>query len=97
MIVIFSSMAGDVRLEVLLFKVRKDFEEQISRIITRIDSTEDEMKNHQDERESKHQPSVSIVIDALGLTTVCQTLGSVTICSILSLKQMLTHSRNGIP
>ncbi|HEY6884331.1 MAG TPA: hypothetical protein VI278_09870 [Nitrososphaeraceae archaeon] len=37
-------MARDVRLEVLLFKVRKDFEEQISRIITRIDSMEDEMK-----------------------------------------------------
>jgi len=29
---------------VLLFKVRKDFEEQISRIITRIDRREDEMK-----------------------------------------------------
>ncbi|HET7391789.1 MAG TPA: hypothetical protein VFJ51_13285 [Nitrososphaeraceae archaeon] len=37
-------MAGDVKLELLLFKVRKDFEEQISRIITRIDSMEDEMK-----------------------------------------------------
>ena len=42
--VIFSSIAGDVKLEVLLFKVRKDFEEQISRIITRIDRMEDEMK-----------------------------------------------------
>ena len=42
--VIFSSMAGDVKLEVLLFKLRQDFEEQISRIITRIDSIEDEMK-----------------------------------------------------
>jgi hypothetical protein len=42
--VIFSSMASDVKLDVLLFKVRKDFEEQVSRIITRIDSMEDEIK-----------------------------------------------------
>ena len=40
--VIFSSMASNVKLDVLLFKVRKDFEEQISRIITRIDNMEDE-------------------------------------------------------
>ena len=42
--VIFNSMASDVKLELLLFKVRKDFDEQISRIITRIDKMEDEMK-----------------------------------------------------
>jgi hypothetical protein len=42
--VLFSSMAGDVKLELLLFKLRQDFEEQISRIITRIDSIEDEIK-----------------------------------------------------
>jgi hypothetical protein len=42
--VIFSSMAGDVKLELLLFKLRQDFEEQISRIITRIDSIEEEIK-----------------------------------------------------
>ena len=42
--VIFSSMASDVKLEVLLFKVTKDFEEQVSRIITRIDTMEDEIK-----------------------------------------------------
>jgi hypothetical protein len=48
--VIFSSMASDVKLEVLLFKVRKDFEEQISRIITRIDSMGDEMKTMKENR-----------------------------------------------
>jgi hypothetical protein len=42
--VIFRSMAYDVKLEVLLFKMRKDYEEQISRIIARIDRMEDEMK-----------------------------------------------------
>ena len=42
--VIFNNMASDVKLELLLFKVRGDFDEQISRIITRIDRMEDEMK-----------------------------------------------------
>jgi hypothetical protein len=42
--VIFSSMAVDAKLEVLLFKLREDFEEQISQIITRIESIEDEIK-----------------------------------------------------
>ncbi|MBV9179445.1 MAG: hypothetical protein JO297_20650 [Nitrososphaeraceae archaeon] len=42
--VIFSNMAGDVKLELLLFKLRQGFEEQISRIINRIDSIEDEIK-----------------------------------------------------
>ena len=41
---IFSSMASDVKLEVLLFKLRHDFDEQISQIITRIESIEDEIK-----------------------------------------------------
>jgi hypothetical protein len=53
--VIFSSMAGDVRLEVLLFKVRKDFEEQISRVITRINSIEDEMKTMKENLNIKPQ------------------------------------------
>ena len=42
--VIFSSMAGDVKFDFLLFKVRRDFEEQISRIVTRIDNIEEEIK-----------------------------------------------------
>ena len=42
--VIFRSMASDVKLVLLLFKLRQDFEEQISRIITMIDSIEDEIK-----------------------------------------------------
>ena len=43
--VIFNiSMGRDVKLELLLFKVRKDFDEQISQIVTRIDRMEDEMK-----------------------------------------------------
>jgi hypothetical protein len=43
--VIFRDMAGDVKLEVLLFKLRKDFEEQKSQIIiSRTDKMEDEIK-----------------------------------------------------
>ena len=52
--VIFSSMASDVKLEVLLFKLRQDFEEQISRIITRIDSIEDEIKT------MKENPNINL-------------------------------------
>jgi hypothetical protein len=53
--VIFSSMASYVRLDVLLFKVRKDFEEQVSRIITRIDSMEDEMKTMKENQNANLQ------------------------------------------
>src|SRR5206468_12894837 len=53
--VIFSGMASDVKLDVLLFKVRKDFEEQVSRIITRIDSMEDEMKTMKENQNANLQ------------------------------------------
>jgi hypothetical protein len=37
-------MASNVKLEVLIFKIRKDFDEQISQIIARINSMDDEIK-----------------------------------------------------
>ena len=42
--VLFSSMKSDVILEVAIFKLRKDFDEQISQIISRLDSVENGIK-----------------------------------------------------
>jgi hypothetical protein len=53
--VIFSSMASEVKLDVLLFKVRKDFEEQVSQIVTRMDSMEDEMKTMKENQNANLQ------------------------------------------
>jgi hypothetical protein len=53
--VIFSSMASEVKLDVLLFKVRKDFEEQVSQIITRMDSMEGEMKTMKENQNANLQ------------------------------------------
>jgi hypothetical protein len=43
--VLFSSMKGDVVLQVLLFKIKKDFEEQTSQIVTRLDTLENDVKD----------------------------------------------------
>ena len=42
--VLFDSMKGDVINEIALFQLRKDFEEQTSQIITRLDDIEREIK-----------------------------------------------------
>jgi uncharacterized protein (UPF0335 family) len=42
--VLFSSMKSDVVLEIALFKLRKDFDEQASQIISRIDNMENDIK-----------------------------------------------------
>ena len=42
--VLFSSMKIDVVLEIALFKLRKDFDEQASQIISRIDNMENDIK-----------------------------------------------------
>ena len=46
--VLFSSMKSDVMLELQLFKTRKDFDEQVSQIITRLDNMENDIKTIKD-------------------------------------------------
>jgi hypothetical protein len=41
---IFASIAGDVKLELFLLNMSRDFDEQISQITTRIDCIEAEIK-----------------------------------------------------
>jgi hypothetical protein len=46
--ILLSSLKSDIVLEVALFKTRKDFDEQVSQIITRLDNIENDITTIKD-------------------------------------------------
>jgi hypothetical protein len=53
--VLFSGMKSDVVLEIALFKLRKDFDEQASQIITRLDNMENDIRTIKDKLNIKQK------------------------------------------